>query len=98
MLLIPVATIDYCEAADNYVRVHAGGRKHLVRETLRDFEQRLASPDFARIHRSAIVNLARVLEFRPYFHGDYQVLLANGTQLTLSRTYRDAVMSRIGTH
>lgn len=45
---------------------------------------------FARIQRSAIVNLLRVAEIRPLFHGDQQVLLRDGTKLTLSRSYRDA--------
>ncbi len=84
--------LDWCEAADNYIRLHSGGRKHLVRETMRAMEQRLDPARFARIHRSAIVNLRRVAEIRPLFHGDQQVLLRDGTKLTLSRGYRDAFL------
>ena len=64
VILIPVDDITHCEAADNYVRVHAQGKKYLVRETMQAFERRLGST-FARIHRSAIVNLSRVHEVRP---------------------------------
>ena len=96
IVLLAVSDIDWCEAADNYVKVVAGGRTYLVRQTMRALEERLGTRRFARIHRSTIVNLARVRELQPLFHGDYRVLLHDGTKLVLSRGYRDAVMERIG--
>jgi two-component system LytT family response regulator len=88
--------IDWLEAADNYVRVHTRDDSHLVRDTLSEFETRLDPARFARIHRSAIVNLDRVKELQPLFHGEYSVLLENGTRLTLSRRYRDRLQARFG--
>jgi two-component system, LytTR family, response regulator len=93
---VPVDDLDWIEAADNYVRLHAGPQRHLIRETIRSLEGRLDPSRFLRIHRSTIVNLARVRELQPSFGGDYTVLLTSGARLTLSRTYRDAVRSRLG--
>ena len=94
--LVPVGEVDWIEAADNYVRLHAGAERHLVRETMAAMEARLDPARFARIHRSTIVNLARVRELQPTFNGEYAVLLINGAKLTLSRGYRDALRSRLG--
>ena len=93
---MPVGEVDWIEAADNYVRVHAGPERHLVRETMGAMEARLDPARFARIHRSTIVNLARIRELQPTFNGEYAVLLHTGTKLTLSRGYRDALRSRLG--
>jgi two-component system LytT family response regulator len=81
--------IDWVEADGNYVRLHAGAAEHLLRETIRGLEARLDPERFMRIHRSTIVNLDRVREIHPLFHGEYRVVLADGTKLTLSRGYRD---------
>jgi two-component system LytT family response regulator len=96
VLLVPLPEVDWFEAQDNYVRIHAGARRHLVRMTMRHLERQLDGR-FARIHRSVIVNLEHVRELKPLPHGEYQVLLANGTKLTLSRSYREAVLARVGT-
>jgi two-component system LytT family response regulator len=93
---VAVEDLDWVEAADNYVRLHAGNQRHLVRETIRSFQARLDPARFARIHRSAIVNLSRIRELQPTFNGEYTVLLTSGAKLTLSRTYRDAVRARLG--
>ena len=87
-----VEEIDWIEAADNYVRVHAGKEAHLIRETLQSMEKRLDPTRFLRIHRSSLVNLERIRELRPVFHGDYLVRLTDGTELTLSRSYRDKLL------
>jgi two-component system, LytTR family, response regulator len=92
---VSVADVDWLEADDNYVRVHAGGRARLVRETLKSLEARLDPRRFARVHRSAIVNLERVRELRPTFNGEYVLVLATGARLTLSRGYRDAFLDRM---
>jgi two-component system LytT family response regulator len=88
--------IDWVEAAGNYTRLHVGKQIHLLRETMTALETRLDPKRFARIHRSTIVNLERVKELQPYFHGDYIVLMRDGTQLTLSRNYRPRLGERFG--
>jgi two-component system LytT family response regulator len=89
--------IDWIEAADNYVNLHVGADTHLIRETMNSLEGRLDSRKFLRIHRSTIVNAERIKELRPWFHGEYVVLLKDGTELTLSRTYREKILSLLGT-
>ncbi len=88
--------IDWLEAADNYVRVHAGAESHLLRETLGSLEARLDPAKFMRIHRSTMVNIDRIKELQPWFHGDYIVILHDGSRLSLSRTYRDRVINLVG--
>ena len=95
ILVIPAHEIDWCAAEDNYVRIHAGPRRHLVRMTMRRLEEQLPRSTFARIHRSAIVNVERVRECAPLGGGEYRVTLANGVRLVVSRTYRDAVLNRL---
>jgi two-component system LytT family response regulator len=95
VILVKTPSIDWVEAADNYVCLHCGGETHVVRETMNAFEKRLDSNRFLRIHRSTIVNLDRIKEMRPWFRGDYQVILNDGTNLTLSRSYRDKLKSAL---
>jgi two-component system LytT family response regulator len=94
--LVSVSEVDWIEAADNYVRLHSGTERHLVRETMAAMENRLDPSRFARIHRSTIVNLARIRELQPTFNGEYVVILQSGAKLTLSRGYRDALRDRLG--
>ncbi len=86
--------IDWISAEGDYVRVFAAGRGHLVRHTMHAMEERLDPTRFARIHRSAIVNVARVAEIRPHGERDSIVVLKDGTRLKLSRAYRDRLSSR----
>jgi two-component system LytT family response regulator len=88
--------IDWVEAAGNYVKLHAGREEHLLRETMSALEGRLDADRFVRIHRSALVNLDRVRELQPWFHGDYKVILRDGTELTLSRGYRPKLQELLG--
>lgn len=88
--------IDWIEAAGNYVRLHVGKDSHLLRETMNGLEERLDPDRFLRIHRSTIINLDRIRELQPAFHGDYMVFLRDGTELTLSRGYRDRLQQRFG--
>jgi two-component system LytT family response regulator len=88
--------IDWMEAADNYVNLHTGHETHLIRETMNALEQRLDSHKFLRIHRSTMVNADRIKELRPWFHGEYIVVLKDGTELTLSRTYREKILNLLG--
>lgn len=96
MYFIRQDEIDWIEAADNYVNLHSGAETHLIRETMNALEQRLDPTRFLRIHRSTIVNADRIKELRPWFHGEYIVLLRNGTELTLSRTYRERILQALG--
>jgi two-component system LytT family response regulator len=84
---IRVDDVDRIEAAGNYARIHAGGKSHLVRDTLKAIEARLDPAQFVRVHRSAIVRLERIAGLEPYFHGEYVVTLRDGTRLTSSRSY-----------
>jgi two-component system LytT family response regulator len=88
--------IDWIEAASNYVRLHVGREVHLLRETMSRLETRLDGGRFLRIHRSTIVNIERIKELQPSFHGDYVVVLRDGTELTLSRGYREHLQNLLG--
>lgn len=92
---VRAADIDWVDATGNYVTLHAGGRKHMIRETLKSVESRLDPRKFVRVHRSAIINLDRLKKLQPYFHGEYVVTLTDGTTLTSSRGYSDRLRSLI---
>jgi two-component system LytT family response regulator len=96
VVFLKVEEIDWVEAAGNYLRLHVGRETHLLRETMSALEARLDPAKFLRIHRSTIVNIDRIQEFHPLFHGDYAVLLNDGTQLTLSRGYRQKLPAPFG--
>jgi two-component system, LytTR family, response regulator len=88
--------IDWIQAEGNYVSVHTGKKSHLLRETITSLENQLDPKKFLRIHRSAIVRIDRIKELQPWFHGEYHVVLNDGTQLTLSRNYRDRLQEALG--
>jgi two-component system LytT family response regulator len=81
--------VDWIEAADYYVKLHALGKMHLLRETMNALESRLDPRRFFRVHRSAIVNLDRIRELQPYFRGEHVLILQDGTKLKLSRARRE---------
>lgn len=81
--------ISWVEAAGNYVNLHAGGESHVLRESMKNMETRLDPELFVRIHRSAIVNVNRIRELQPWFHGEYVVILHDGTRLMASRVFSD---------
>jgi len=84
--------IVWVEAADNYIVLHlAGGERLVVRETLSSLEERIGTASFARVNRSAIVNLHQVRELQPTLHGDYTVVLRDGTKVPLSRSLRGSI-------
>jgi len=89
ILFIRVDEIDWVEAQDNYLRLHLGKESHLLRETMNNFGAKLDPEKFIRIHRSTIVNVDRIKELRPWFTGEYIVVLQDGKELTLTRSYRD---------
>jgi two-component system LytT family response regulator len=95
IVFVPVDDIDWIEAADYYARIHARGATYIIRETLAHLEQQLDPERFVRIHRSTIVNLDRVQEMQPWFHGAFVVFLVDGTELRLSRSRREHLQSRL---
>jgi two-component system, LytTR family, response regulator len=88
VVFVKVDDIDWIEADDYYAKLHVGGRSYLIRETMRSLESRLDPKRFARVHRSAIVNLERIQAMQPYFRGAHVLTLRDGTRLTLSRSRR----------
>lgn len=83
--------VDWFEAADNYVRVHLGDVSHLLRGTLSRLSDRLDPDEFVRVHRSAIVRVEAITEIEMTRHGDFALILQNGTEVAGSRRFRPAV-------
>jgi two-component system LytT family response regulator len=96
VFFLRVEEIDWIEAAGNYVRLHVAKEAHLLRDTMSSLEARLDPKRFLRIHRSTMVNIERIQELQPLFHGDYVVILRDGTQLNLSRGYRQRLQEVFG--
>jgi len=95
--LIRVNEIAWLEADGRYVILHCGSRSFAIREGIKSVSARLDPSRFLRIHRSYIVNVDRIAKLQPIFHGDYRVLLNDGTRLTLSRHYKNAARHLFGT-
>ena len=89
---LPMKEIIWIEAYDSYVKIHIGRKYHLVRESMKNIEEKLPANIFARIHKSSIVNINFITELEPYFNGEFVVKLADGNELKLSRSYRNAFM------
>jgi len=89
VVFLAIDEIDWIGGAGNYVELHAGERKHLVRDTMKAIESKLDPDKFVRVHRSHIVNMDRVKSMEPWFHGEYVLILEDGTELQSSRTYSD---------
>ena len=87
--------IDWVEADEYYAKLHIGGRVHMVRQTMHALEEQLPTAQFARIHRSTIVNLDRVVALEPMFQGDYTVILGDGTRLRMSRRRREVLAHKL---
>jgi two-component system, LytTR family, response regulator len=96
IFFIKTEEIDWLEAEGNYVRLHSGKESYLLRDAISSLENQLDPKKFLRIHRSAIVNINRIQELQPWFHGEYRVILQDGVQLTLSRSYRDKLNELVG--
>ncbi len=85
---LPVEQLDWVEADRNYLSLHAGAETYLLRSTLESLARQLDPDQFARISRSELVNLDRIREMQPWFHGERRIILKNGKELTWTRTYR----------
>jgi two-component system LytT family response regulator len=88
---VPVEDIDWIEGAGNYVLLHTSGQQHRIRNTLKGLAEKLGPQRFVRIHQSHVVNLDRVKELQPWSHGEFVVVMRDGTELTSSRTYSGAL-------
>jgi two-component system, LytTR family, response regulator len=95
VLFVNVADIDWIEAVDYYACIHVSEATHLLRRTLSDLERDLADSQFVRVHRSIIVNLARIRTLELQKEGEYEVVLKSGTRLRLSRRYRKRLRDRL---
>jgi two-component system, LytTR family, response regulator len=96
VIFIRTEEIDWIEAYDNYLRLHVAGRAHLLRQTMNELEAALNPAQFARIHRSTIVNLDRVKELHSHFNGEHLVILNDGTELKLSRSRKEWLEQWLG--
>ncbi|QJR37873.1 response regulator transcription factor [Gemmatimonas groenlandica] len=91
MYFVPVVDVDRVEADGNYVAVVAGGRRHLLRESLHLLASRLNPEEFVRVHRSHLVRINRIRRLEPCGHGEYELTMTDGTRLTSSRSYGEQV-------
>jgi two-component system, LytTR family, response regulator len=88
---LDVGTIDWIDAAGDYMCVHVAGQTHVLRATMKELEEMLDPQVFQRVHRSTIVNLARVRSLRPHLNGECFLKLQSGQEVKLSRSFRDKV-------
>jgi two-component system LytT family response regulator len=86
---IAVNDVEWAQAEGNYIRVHAGSVSARLRDTVESFQERLPPDRFIRIHRSIIVNLNRIIRIEPWTHGEFVVVLADGTKLKSGRAYSE---------
>ena len=96
VLFVPIDDIDWIEAADQYVILHAGAKEFTLRQTIQSVMLMLPPRKFAQIHRSHAVNLSRVSEVVKLGKGDAQVVLTTGLELRLSRRFRDRLRTGFG--
>lgn len=96
VFFLDAGEIDWIEAQGNYVAVHSGNKSHLLRETISSLEAQLDPKRFRRIHRSTIVQIAKIKELQAWFHGEYRILLTSGAELMLSRNYRENLQEALG--
>jgi two-component system, LytTR family, response regulator len=87
--LLAVEKIDWIEAARNYVNLHVGRESYLLRGTIEGLSQKLDPSKFLRANRSQIVNVESIRELQPWFHGEYHIILNDGTEVSWSRRYLD---------
>ncbi|WP_185826964.1 LytTR family DNA-binding domain-containing protein [Edaphobacter aggregans] len=90
-LFVPINEVDWIEAFQNYVRLHAGPATHLVHVPMNTLEGVLDSNRFLRIHRSYIVNIRRIAQLWSMAHGQYAVELKSGQRLQSGRTYNERI-------
>jgi len=89
--IVDVADVEFIDAAGDYMCIHVAEKTHILRETMKTMEKRLDPKIFQRIHRSTIVNLDKVREVKPHSNGECFLTLQSGTELKVSRSYKDVV-------
>jgi two-component system, LytTR family, response regulator len=89
IFFLDTSDISHIESAGNYIKIITVNSQYMIRETMKNIEEKLSGDTFFRIHRSTIVNISNVKVIEPWFHGDYQITMNNGTQLSMSRNYKD---------
>ena len=87
-VLVEMADIDWIEASGNYAILHVGGETYEIRSSLSKLEGELDPKRFVRVHKSYVVNIARVAEVTPWVSGDWRIRLQDGAEVNLSRRYR----------
>ena len=92
VLFLPIRDIEFVQAAAKHIKIFAQGRCHLLRQPLCELEARLDPNQFVRIHRSTIVNVEKIVEMHPLFHGDFELLLTRGTRVVMSRRFRTRML------
>jgi len=92
---VAVGEVDWIEVADNYLRLHAGGRSHLVRSTLAEVMARLDPARFRQINRGLVLNVDRVTAIEHTGSGIYRLTMADGARLANSRTYSGTVRALV---
>jgi two-component system, LytTR family, response regulator len=93
---VRVVDIDWIEAAGAYANLHIGGKELLYRAALNELGERLDPVRFVSIHRSAIVNIESILRLEPISHGEFEMILKDGSRSRISRTYRGQLEKRLG--
>lgn len=93
VVIVPTSDVEWIEAEAKHVRVHSRGRHYLVRESLKKMEMKLSPRMFLKVHRSAIVNVERIVEIHPWFKDTFLLILSDGTRVTTGRTYRARVLA-----
>jgi two-component system LytT family response regulator len=88
---VDVDTIEKIDAAGDYMCIYTGDNTLILRETMKDLEKRLDPRRFQRVHRSTIVNLDLVRQVKPHTNGECFLVLDSGSQVKVSRSYRDVV-------
>jgi two-component system LytT family response regulator len=96
MLFVDTADIYWLEASGDYVKIHLKNNNYLVNDSLSNFETTLAPDTFIRVHRSHMVNVKFIIEFKPYFNGEYILVMGNGQEVKLSRSYKDKIRTLLG--
>ena len=95
-VLLQIARIERLEAEGDYVRIHSGRDTYLTRQTMNRIEAQLGAARFVRVHRSTIVNVEYIKEIHSLPGGDHSIALRDGTQVTLSRGYRERLETALG--
>ena len=96
MIVVKINDVNWIDAEEKYVNLHAGKQTYLHRETISSLEQQLDPEMFIRVHRSYIINIDFLKEITPWAHGDYIIILKDNTQLNLGRNYKDKLLAIFG--